>query len=157
MGVSITDPNLPVAVCFMFTIFAVLFQKTLQLRREVDIAVTGAGFWLLDDDFFSRELDDIAADMNGTLTVVDVAPFQAAAFAAPHPRCNEQFEICFVLLFCLSHDTDLVAVFVHILAGRPFAGAFAFQIPETRDVNHTVLRGRCFGWLRLNSLRFLGF
>lgn len=73
-----------IRIGFMFTIFAVLFQKTLQFRREVDIAVAGACLWLLDDDFFACELDDIAADMNGTLTVVDIAPFQTAAFAAPN-------------------------------------------------------------------------
>ena len=80
----------------MFTIFAVLFQKAFEFGGEVNIAVTGAGFRLLNDDFFACELDDIAADMNGTLIVVDVAPFQTTALAAPHPRCNEQFEICFI-------------------------------------------------------------
>ena len=77
--------------------FLVLPQETFHLSGEVHIAVTCAGLGFFDEDLLVRHLDRIAADVDGTLLPINVAPLQSAALAPPHPRGDDELEVGFVL------------------------------------------------------------
>ena len=79
------------------TFLSVLPQETFHLGGEVHIAVTCAGLGFLDKDLLVRHLDRVAADVDGTLLPINVAPLQSAALAPPHPRGDDELEVGFVL------------------------------------------------------------
>ena len=76
--------------------FLVLPQEAFHLGGEVHIAVACAGLGFLDEDFLIRHLDRVAADVDGTLLPINVAPLQTAAFAPPHSSGDDEFEVGFV-------------------------------------------------------------
>ena len=90
--------QLPLVIGFgdVCAFLPVLPQKTFHLSREVHIAVARAGLGFLDKDFLIRHLDRVAADVDGTLLPINVAPLQSAAFAPPHSRGNDELEIGFI-------------------------------------------------------------
>ena len=91
----------------------VLPQKTFHLGGEVHIAVACAGLGLLDEDFLVRHLDRVAADVDGTLLPINVAPLQSAALAPPHPRGDDELEVGFVLdALALQRGDDLLRRFL---------------------------------------------
>lgn len=79
------------------TFLPVLPQETFHLGGEVHIAVTCAGLGFFYEDLLVRHLDRIAADVDGTLLPINVAPLQSAALAPPHPRGDDELEVGFVL------------------------------------------------------------
>ena len=112
---EVIDGQLPLIVGLgdVCTFLPVLPQKTFHLGGEVHIAVTCAGLWFLDKDFFVRHLDRVAADVDGTLLPINVAPFETAAFAPPHSRGNDELEVGFVLdALALQRGDDLLRRFL---------------------------------------------
>ena len=90
----------------------VLPQEAFHLGGEVDIAVTGAGLWRFYENFLVRHLDCVAADVDGTLLPINVAPLQSAALAPPHPCGDDELEIGFVLdALALQRGDDLLRRF----------------------------------------------
>ena len=91
--------QLPLVIGFgdIPTFFLVLPQETFHLGGEVHIAITCAGLGFLDEDLLVRHLDRVAADVDGTLFPINVAPLQSAALAPPHPRGDDELEVGFVL------------------------------------------------------------
>ena len=81
-------------VCTLLPIFP---QETFHLGREVHIAVTCAGLGFFYEDLLVRHLDRVAADVDGSLLPINVAPFQSAALAPPHPRGDDELEVGLVL------------------------------------------------------------
>ena len=81
-------------VCTLLPIFP---QETFHLGREVHIAVTCAGLGFLNEDLLVCHLDRVAADVDGSLLPINVAPFQSAALAPPHPRGDDELEVGLVL------------------------------------------------------------
>ena len=79
------------------TFLPVLPQETFHLSGEVHIAVARAGLGLFDEDLLVRHLDRVAADVDGTLLPINVAPLQSAALAPPHSRSDNELEVGFVL------------------------------------------------------------
>ena len=93
--------------------FLVLPQETFHLGREVHIAVACAGLGFLNEDFLVRHLDRVAADVDGTLLPINVAPLQSAALAPPHPRGDDELEVGFVLnALALQRGDDLLRRFL---------------------------------------------
>ena len=93
--------------------FLVLPQETFHLGGEVHIAVTCAGLWFLDKDFFVRHLDRVAADVDGTLLPINVAPLQTAALTPPHSCGDDELEVGFVLdALALQRGDDLLRRFL---------------------------------------------
>lgn len=91
------------------TFLPVLPQETFHLGGEVHIAITRAGLWLLDEDLLVRHLDRVAADVDGTLLPINVAPFQSAALTPPHSRGDDELEVGFVLdALALQRGDDLL-------------------------------------------------
>lgn len=68
--------QLPLVIGFgdIPTFFLILPQETFHLGGEVHIAVTRAGLGLFDEDLLVRHLDRVAADVDGTLLPINVAP-----------------------------------------------------------------------------------
>lgn len=68
--------QLPLVIGFgdVCTFLPVLPQETFHLGGEVHIAVTRAGLGLFDEDLLVRHLDRVAADVDGTLLPINVAP-----------------------------------------------------------------------------------
>ena len=79
------------------TFLPVLPQETFHLGGEVHIAVTCVGLGFFDEDLLVRHLDRVAADVDGSLFPINVAPLQSAALAPPHPRGDDELEVGFVL------------------------------------------------------------
>ena len=107
--------QLPLVIGFgdVCTFLPVLPQKTFHLGGEVHIAVACAGLGFLDEDFLVRHLDRVAADVDGTLLPINVAPFQSAALAPPHPRGDDELEVGFVLdALTLQRGDDLLRRFL---------------------------------------------
>ena len=77
--------------------FLVLPQKTFHLGGEVHIAVARTGLRFFYEDLLVCHLDRVAADVDGTLLPINVAPLQSAAFAPPHSRGDDELEVGFVL------------------------------------------------------------
>lgn len=107
--------QLPLVIAFgdVCTFLPVLPQETFHLSGEVHIAVTGAGFWFFYEDFLVRHLDRVAADVDGTLLPINVAPLQSAALAPPHPRGDDELEVGFVLdALAIQRGNDLLRRFL---------------------------------------------
>ena len=107
--------QLPLVIGFgdIPTFFLVLPQETFHLGGEVHIAITCAGLGFLDEDLLVRHLDRVAADMDGTLFPINVAPLQSAALAPPHPRGDDELEVGFVLdALALQRGDDLLRRFL---------------------------------------------
>lgn len=107
--------QLPLVIAFgdVCTFLPVLPQETFHLSGEVHIAVTGAGFWFFYEDFLVRHLDCVAADVDGTLLPINVAPLQSAALAPPHPRGDDELEVGFVLdALAIQRGNDLLRRFL---------------------------------------------
>ena len=79
------------------TFSLILPQKAFHLGGEVHIAVTCAGLGFFYEDLLVRHLDRVAADVDGTLLPINVAPLQSAALAPPHPRGDDELEVGLVL------------------------------------------------------------
>ena len=56
------------------TFLPVLLQQRFHLGGEVHIAVARASLWFLDKDLLVRHLDSVAADVDGALLPINVAP-----------------------------------------------------------------------------------
>ena len=107
--------QLPLVIDFgdVCTFLSVLPQQRFHLGREVHIAVARAGLGFLDEDFLVCHLDRVAADVDGTLLPINVAPFQSAALAPPHPRGDDELEVGFVLdALTLQRGDDLLRRFL---------------------------------------------
>ena len=91
--------QLPLVIGFgdIPTFFLVLTQETFHLGREVHIAVTCAGLGFFYEDLLVRHLDRVAADMDGPLLPINVAPLQSAALAPPHSRGDDELKVGLVL------------------------------------------------------------
>ena len=93
--------------------FLVLPQETFHLGREVHIAVTRAGLGFLNEDLFVCHLDRVAADVDGTLLPINVAPLQGAALTPPHSRGDDELEVGLVLnALALQRGDDLLRRFL---------------------------------------------
>ena len=75
----------------------VLSQETFHLGGEVHIAVARAGLGFFYKNLLVCHLDRVAADVDGTLLPITVAPLQSAALAPPHPRGDEELEVGLIL------------------------------------------------------------
>lgn len=107
--------QLPLVIGFgdVCTFLPVLPQETFHLGGEVHIAVACAGLGFFDKDFFVRHLDRVAADVDGTLLPINVAPLQSAALAPPHTRGDDELEVGFVLdALALQRGDDLLCRFL---------------------------------------------
>ena len=107
--------QLPLIVGFgnVCTFLSVLPQKTFHLGGEVHIAVARAGLGFFDEDLLIRHLDRVAADVDGTLLPINVAPLQTAALTPPHSCGDDEFEVGFVLdALALQRGDDLLRRFL---------------------------------------------
>ena len=107
--------QLPLVIGFgdIPTFFLVLPQETFHLGGEVHIAVTCAGLGFFYEDLLVRHLDRVAADVDGTLLPINVAPLQSAALAPPHPRGDDELEVGFVLdALALQRGDDFLCRFL---------------------------------------------
>ena len=112
---EVISGQLPLVIGFgdIPAFFLVLPQETFHLGREVHIAVACAGLGFLNEDFLVRHLDRVAADVDGTLLPINVAPLQSAALAPPHPRVDDELEVGFVLnALALQRGDDLLRRFL---------------------------------------------
>ena len=73
-----------------------LLQQRFHFGGEVHIAVARAGLGLLNEDFLVRHLDRVAADVDGTLLPINVAPLQTAALTPPHSCGDDELEVGFI-------------------------------------------------------------
>ena len=96
---EVISGQLPLVIGFgdIPAFFLVLPQETFHLGGEVHIAVARAGLGFFDEDLLIRHLDRVAADVDGTLLPINVAPLQFAALALPHSRGDDELEVGFVL------------------------------------------------------------
>ena len=95
------------------TFLPVLPQETFHLGGEVHIAVACAGLGFFYEDLLVRHLDRVAADVDGTLLPINVAPLQSAALTPPHPRGDDELEVGFVLdALTLQRGDDLLRRFL---------------------------------------------
>ena len=112
---EVISGQLPLVIGFgdIPAFFLVLPQETFHLGREVHIAVTCAGLGFLNEDLLVRHLDRVAADVDGTLLPINVAPLQSAALAPPHSRGDDELEVGFVLdALALQRGDDLLRRFL---------------------------------------------
>ena len=112
---EVISGQLPLVIGFgdVCTLLPVFLQETFHLGREVHIAVTCAGLGFLNEDLLVRHLDRVAADVDGTLLPINVAPLQSAALAPPHPRGDDELEVGFVLnALALQRGDDLLRRFL---------------------------------------------
>ena len=107
--------QLPLVIGFgdIPTFFLVLPQETFHLGGEVHIAVTCAGLGFFYEDLLVRHLDRVAADVDGTLLPINVAPLQSAALAPPHSCGDDELEVGFVLdALALQRGDDFLCRFL---------------------------------------------
>ena len=107
--------QLPLVIAFgdVCTFLPVLPQETFHLGGEVHIAVTCAGLGFFDKDLLVCHLDRVAADVDGTLLPINVAPLQSATLTPPHPRGDDELEVGFVLdALALQRGDDLLRRFL---------------------------------------------
>ena len=107
--------QLPLVIGFgdVCTFLPVLPQKTFHLGGEVHIAVTCAGLGFLNEDFLVRHLDRVAADVDGTLLPINVAPLQTAALTPPHSCGDDELEVGLILdALALQRGDDLLRRFL---------------------------------------------
>lgn len=91
----------------------VLPQKTFHLSGEVHIAVARAGLGFFYEDLLVRHLDRVAADVDGALLPINVAPLQSATLTPPHSRGDDELEVGFVLdVLALQRGDDLLRRFL---------------------------------------------
>ena len=112
---EVISGQLPLVIGFgdVCTFLPVLPQETFHLGGEVHIAVTCAGLGFFYEDLLVRHLDRVAADVDGTLLPINVAPLQSAALAPPHPRGDDELEVGFVLnALALQRGDDLLRRFL---------------------------------------------
>ncbi len=112
---EVISGQLPLVIGFgdVCTLLPVFLQETFHLGREVHIAVTCAGLGFLNEDLLVRHLDRVAADVDGTLLPINVAPLQSATLAPPHSRGDDELEIGFVLdALALQRGDDLLRRFL---------------------------------------------
>ena len=112
---EVISGQLPLVIGFgdIPTFFLVLPQETFHLGGEVHIAVTCAGLGFFYEDLLVRHLDRVAADVDGTLLPINVAPLQSAALAPPHPRGDDELEVGFVLdALALQRGDDFLCRFL---------------------------------------------
>lgn len=95
---EVISGQLPLVIGFgdISAFFLVLPQETFHLGGEVHIAVTCAGLGFLYEDLLVCHLDRVAADVDGSLLPINVAPLQSAALAPPHSRGDDELEVGFV-------------------------------------------------------------
>ena len=55
--------------------------------------VSGFRLRRFDDNLVTSRFDCVPADVDAAFGVVDILPFERTALAAPHPGCDNQFEI----------------------------------------------------------------
>ena len=116
----------------------VLLQETFHLGGEVHIAVARAGLGLFDKDLLVCHLDRVAADVDGTLLPINVAPLQSAALTPPHSRGDDELEVGFVLdALALQRGDDLLRRF--LVCNLLFALAPGVAVGAPRRIT-----GRCF-------------
>ena len=111
---EVISGQLPLVIGFgdVCTFLPVLPQETFHLGGEVHIAVTCAGLGFFYEDLLVRHLDRVAADVDGTLLPINVAPLQSAALAPPHSRGDDELEVGFVLdALALQRGDDLLRRF----------------------------------------------
>jgi len=91
--------QLPLVIDFgdVCAFLPVLPQKTFHLSGEVHIAVARVGLGFLDEDLLVRHLDRVAADVDGPLLPINVAPLQTAALTPPHSCGDDELEAGLVL------------------------------------------------------------
>lgn len=107
--------QLPLVIGFgdVCTFLPVLPQKTFRFSGEVHIAVAHAGLGFFDEDLLIRHLDRVAADVDGPLLPINVAPLQSAALTPPHSRGDDELEVGFVLdALALQRGDDLLRRFL---------------------------------------------
>ena len=107
--------QLPLVIDFgdVCAFLPVLPQKTFHLSGEVHIAVARVGLGFLDEDLLVRHLDRVAADVDGTLLPINVAPLQSATLTPPHSRGDDELEVGFVLdALALQRGDDLLRRFL---------------------------------------------
>ena len=112
---EVIDGQLPLVIGLgdVCAFLPVLPQKTFHLGGEVHIAVACAGLGFFDKDFLIRHLDGVAADVDGTLLPINVAPLQSAALAPPHSCGDDELEVGFVLdALALQRGDDLLRRFL---------------------------------------------
>ena len=112
---EVISGQLPLVIGFsdVCTFLPVLPQKTFHLGGEVHIAVARAGLGFFDEDILVRHLDRVAADVDGTLLPINVAPLQSAALTPPHSRGDDELEVGFVLdALALQRGDDLLRRFL---------------------------------------------
>ena len=112
---EVISGQLPLVIGFgdVCTFLPVLPQETFHLGGEVHIAVTCAGLGFFYEDLLVRHLDRVAADVDGTLLPINVAPLQSAALAPPHSRGDDELEVGFVLdALALQRGDDLLRRFL---------------------------------------------
>ena len=120
----------------------VLPQKTFHLGGEVHIAVTRAGLGFFDKDLLVCHLDRVAADVDGTLPPINVAPFQSAALTPPHPRGDDELEVGFVLdALALQRGDDLLRRFLVRDLFLTFAPGVAVGAPRRIMRKKATLHG----------------
>ena len=109
------------------TFLPVLPQQRFHLGGEVHIAVARAGLGFFDKDLLVRHLDRVAADVDGTLLPINVAPLQSAALTPPHSRGDDELEVGFVLdALALQRGDDLLRRFLV----RDLLFTFAAKYPQ---------------------------
>ena len=152
--------QLPLVIGFgdVCAFLPVLPQKTFHLSGEVHIAVARTGLRFFYEDLLVCYLDRVAADVDGTLLPINVAPLQSAAFAPPHSRGDDELEVGFVLdALALQCGDDLlhrflvrdllftfapgVAVGVQTLRWKLSASADCFRCEVRWDRRASVARG----------------
>ena len=107
--------QLPLVIGFgdVCTFLPVLPQQRFHLGGEVHIAVARAGLGFFDEDLLVRHLDRVAADVDGMLLPINVAPLQSAALTPPHSRSDNELEVGFVLdALTLQRGDDLLRCFL---------------------------------------------
>ena len=128
---EVISGQLPLVIGFgdVCTFLPVLPQETFHLGGEVHIAVACVGLGFFYKDLLVRHLDRVAADVDGTLLPINVAPLQSAALAPPHSRGDDELEVGFVLdALALQRGNDplrrfLVRDFLFALAPGVAVGA----------------------------------
>lgn len=124
------------------TFLPVLPQKTFHLGGEVHIAVARAGLGLFYKYLLVRHLDCVAADVDGTLLPINVAPLQSAALTPPHTRGDDELEVGFVLdALALQRGDDLLRRFLVRNLFLTFAPGVAVGAPRRIMRKKATLHG----------------
>lgn len=107
--------HLPLVIGFgdIPAFFLVLPQETSHLGGEVHIAVARVGLGFFYKNLLVCHLNRVAADVDGPLLPINVAPLQSATLTPPHSRGDDELEIGFVLdALALQRGDDLLRRFL---------------------------------------------